>query len=108
MDTIIGYTVDILEDGQVINEGVVEYQHDTYCRVLVNKKLINLTYEEFKINMLKNPKFIPKEIKKVLRRYKLDEMSYRQCENLLNKLEPLGYTFNWGLDGLPIDLVKIT
>jgi len=31
---------------------------------------------------------------------------YKECEKLLKQLKPLGYTFEYGLDGCPINLTK--
>lgn len=32
---------------------------------------------------------------------------YEDCRELSEKLKPLGYTFDWGLDGIPYNLRKI-
>ncbi|HTB32668.1 MAG TPA: hypothetical protein VK808_11610 [Bacteroidia bacterium] len=48
------------------------------------------------------------ELAAILNRYDTDIQSYKECEKLLKELELLGYTFDYGLDGNPYDLRKIT
>jgi len=49
----------------------------------------------------------PQEVKEILSRYESEEQDYRNCENLLSELETVGYTFEYGLDAQPFNLMKI-
>jgi hypothetical protein len=37
-----------------------------------------------------------------------EDFTYASCDVLLLKLKPLGYTFEYGLDAIPYDLIKIS
>jgi len=50
---------------------------------------------------------IPSPVLKVLESFDEMEDSYKECERLLTELKPLGYTFEYGLDGEPYDLKPI-
>jgi hypothetical protein len=56
---------------------------------------------------MKNLNQAPKEVIDILESY--DEMAnkYSECERLLTNLKPLGWTFEYGLDGEPFDLKLI-
>jgi hypothetical protein len=49
---------------------------------------------------------LPVEVQQLIEDSNIDEggCSYRECDQLLAALEPLGYTFEYGLDGIPYDL----
>jgi hypothetical protein len=60
------------------------------------------------IDLFENPEGIPLEVQHVLSEF--DENSnntYKELERILNKLKPLGYTFDYGLDASPYELHKL-
>ena len=48
----------------------------------------------------------PEDVKAILNRFVFDGDAYREGDRLLNELEPLGYSFDYGLDGEPYNLYK--
>ena len=48
----------------------------------------------------------PEEVRDILNSFDFDSDAYKECDRLLNELEPLGYTFDYGLDGEPYNLYK--
>jgi hypothetical protein len=57
------------------------------------------------INLFETP---PAEISHIINKYCNDEPSYQTCEKMLKKVSKFGYTFEYGLDGQPYDLRKVT
>jgi len=49
---------------------------------------------------------LPDEVKAVLDKYSTDTMTYEACATLVEKLEAIGYTCEYGLDAVPYDLSK--
>lgn len=56
------------------------------------------------IDLFEHYEQLPKPVQKLIFK---EVRGYKQCEKLLKKLEAFGYTFDYGLDGCPIDLRKI-
>jgi hypothetical protein len=50
---------------------------------------------------------LPQEVQQVLEKYSNDDNDYSNCENLIKDLNDIGYTCDYGLDGVPFDLQKI-
>ena len=50
---------------------------------------------------------LPKKVQDILDLSE-DEQTYDNCELMLKKLKPLGYTFEYGLDAIPYNLKKIS
>ena len=52
---------------------------------------------------------LPEPVQEVIERYsaQLDEVDYLLCKAFLKELEPLCFTFDYGLDGVPVDLREI-
>ena len=50
---------------------------------------------------------LPENVQAVLAKYAGADESYTNAEEMLAELEPLGYTFEYGLDALPFNLTKI-
>ena len=48
----------------------------------------------------------PEEVRDILNSFDFDSDPYKECDRLLNELEPLGYSFDYGLDGEPYNLYK--
>jgi hypothetical protein len=49
---------------------------------------------------------LPIEVQQVLEQYSDDYMSYAECNELIIKLNKLGYTCEYGLDAIPFNLTK--
>jgi len=54
------------------------------------------------IDLFTSPDKLPKKVRKVLDTWQED--SYEECERMLKELRPLGYTFEYYLDGTPFNL----
>lgn len=50
---------------------------------------------------------LPKNVQEIIEQAG-EITEYKHCEDLLNKLKPLGYTFEYGLDASPFNLHKTT
>jgi hypothetical protein len=50
---------------------------------------------------------LPQEVQDVLAKHQNDDETYSNCEELKKDLHKVGYTCNYGLDGVPYDLNKI-
>ena len=62
------------------------------------------------IDLFETPKKIPNKVYKILNEYwdKYEDMaSYKDTQNMLNKIEKLGYTFDYYLDNVPFGLRPI-
>jgi hypothetical protein len=57
-------------------------------------------------DLFEKPELLPKNVQKILSSFDIDKDPYKQCKRMEKKLKPLGYSFDWGLDGIPYDLVK--
>jgi hypothetical protein len=49
----------------------------------------------------------PQEVQVILANYDMEDNDYETLQNLKSELEPIGYTFDFGLDAEPYDLRKI-
>jgi hypothetical protein len=60
-------------------------------------------------DLFETPEQQPKEVRKIVKRYekKHFDLSYDDCRNLVTELEKVGYTCDYGLDSIPVDLRKI-
>tara|TARA_R110000751_G_scaffold1560_4_gene5794 strand:+ start:3182 stop:3562 length:381 start_codon:yes stop_codon:yes gene_type:complete len=47
------------------------------------------------------------QVRQILNSFDFEGDAYKECDRLLNELEPYGYTFDYGLDGEPYNLKKI-
>jgi len=57
-------------------------------------------------DLFQYPELLPKKIQKILEKIG-DDLTYKSCENLIKKLKPMGYTFDYYLDATPYNLRKI-
>ena len=64
----------------------------------------NKTMEQ---DLFNTPELLPQKVRDILAKY--DEMgtSYDTCNNLVKELEQVGYTCDYGLDGIPYELTTI-
>ena len=60
------------------------------------------------IDLFENIETLPTEAQNLIEEYnEADDNSLELTEALLEKLEMLGYTFEYGFDGVPFNLTKI-
>jgi hypothetical protein len=60
-----------------------------------------------KQDLFNTPELLPQEVKDILAKYEEMGTSYDTCNNLVKELEQVGYTCDYGLDGIPYELTKI-
>ena len=60
-------------------------------------------------DLFEYPHEIPNKVNNVLANYDKEEtnLSYEECARLVKDLNSIGYTCDYGLDGIPFDLRKI-
>lgn len=58
-------------------------------------------------DLFNTPEILPQEVRDIIERYEEMDNSYTMCRNLIEELEPHGYTCDYGLDGIPYELKKI-
>lgn len=64
------------------------------------------------VDLFEDQESLPKNVQKVIDYYsqKIEEgdgNGYLLCKEFLHKMESLGYTFDYGLDGVPYGLEKL-
>lgn len=57
--------------------------------------------------MFENYHTLPQAVQNELLDFNDEAEAYAECERLLENLAPLGYTFSYGLDGIPYELRKL-
>jgi|TARA_B110000259_G_scaffold107468_1_gene123196 hypothetical protein len=58
------------------------------------------------MDLLENFEALPIEVQNLINSFG-DDFTYDNCNLLLTKLKPLGYSFEYGLDATPYNLVKV-
>jgi hypothetical protein len=58
-------------------------------------------------DLFENPELLPLEVVTIIEKYEEMDPCYEMCHNLILELEQVGYTCDYGLDGIPYDLQKI-
>jgi len=56
-------------------------------------------------DLFETPDLIPKDVLDILATF--EDNTYEECERILNKLERIGYTYEYGLDAEPFNLKKL-
>lgn len=56
-------------------------------------------------DLFETPELIPKDVLDILATFQ--DNTYEECERVLNKLEQIGYTYEYGLDAEPFNLMKL-
>jgi len=56
-------------------------------------------------DLFEHPELLPDSVRALIEH---EIEGYEECDKLIADLKPLGYTCNYGLDGLPVELTKIT
>lgn len=63
--------------------------------------------DEDRIDLFLHYETLPVEVQRLIDKYVTCDSSWENCRALEAELEPLGYTFEWGMSGEPYDLRKI-
>ncbi len=56
-------------------------------------------------DLFETPDLIPKDVLDIIAQF--EDNTYEECERILNKLEQIGYTYEYGLDAEPFNLRKL-
>lgn len=59
------------------------------------------------IDLFEHLETLPKEVQNTLNKYDYID-TYESCNQLLEELKPLGYTFDYYLDAVPYNLRKLS
>lgn len=90
-------TQDEFYNTKVIIEGV-----DTWVQS------IDLEFKQLdEIDLFEHYYLLPKEVLAIVESFDDNEDLYDECRRLEKELTPHGYTFDWGLDGVPFNLRKL-
>lgn len=68
----------------------------------------NLSDDEESNDLFETPELIPSEVSAILDTWDDNEDPYKECARLERELAVVGYSFEWGLDGSPYNLRKIS
>ena len=58
-------------------------------------------------DLFDTPEVLPLEVQAILDKYSEMDNTYETCGNLVDELEQVGYTCEFGLDASPYELQKI-
>jgi hypothetical protein len=58
-------------------------------------------------DLFKTPELWPQEVRNIIEKYEEMGTSYDTCHKLIKELEQVGYTCDYGLDGIPYELTTI-
>lgn len=51
-------------------------------------------------DLFETPELLPTEVQEIINKFNYDNEPYLELELMKSRLEPLGYTFDYGLDGV--------
>jgi hypothetical protein len=51
---------------------------------------------------------VPQEVRNIIEKYEEAGANYKMCQNLIKELEQVGYTCDFGLDGVPYELKQLS
>lgn len=60
------------------------------------------------IDLFEHPELLPQVIQVLITGFDFDEDAYAECKKLEKLLLSHGYTFEWGLDGEPFNLNRVS
>jgi hypothetical protein len=109
------YDIDITFDSiseleTKISEGlekIISWFEGDFYRDSDTELAINKMANGGRIDLFEDYENIPEEVKEILKEYELEDNSYDVLDELLNRLEAVGYTFSYGLDAEPFGLRPI-
>jgi len=116
-DEEILYNVDngeITEVRSIEEEDFITIEYKDICLddlVFIMEKcaeILEIRLEESEDDLFDFPELIPESIGEIMESANDNEDSYEQCNRMQNLMKPLGYTFEYGLDGVPYNLRKIS
>jgi len=58
-------------------------------------------------DLFEHPDLIPEKVQAIIDSRNFEICGYKELTRIINELEPLGYTFNFGLDAEPYELKKV-
>ena len=58
-------------------------------------------------DLFETPELLPKNVQKILEKNENMDLNYTSCRNLIDQLEAVGYTCDYGLDAIPIYLRQL-
>lgn len=58
-------------------------------------------------DLFETPELLPLDVQAILVKYSNKDFNYNNCGNLVDELELVGYTCEYGLDAIPYDLIKL-
>jgi hypothetical protein len=58
-------------------------------------------------DLFETPELLPEEVRSIIEKYEEADTCYKMCQSLIEELEQVGYTCDYGLDGIPYELTKI-
>lgn len=58
-------------------------------------------------DLFEQPELLPIEVQEVINEFSEQENNYINCALLVDRLNELGYTCDYGLDAEPFNLIKI-
>ena len=58
-------------------------------------------------DLFETPELLPLDVQAILVKYSNKDFNYNNCGNLVDELEEVGYTCEYGLDAIPYDLIKL-
>ena len=59
------------------------------------------------MDLFETPELLPKEVQDIIEKHSEMDTTYENCNTLIQDLEKVGYTCDYGLDGVPYELKKI-
>lgn len=64
--------------------------------------------ENLEIDLFENYELLPQQVQDLIKEYgEMEFPDYHDTEKFLEKMHLLGYTFDYGLDNIPIELKKL-
>jgi len=113
----VKYTVnngEITEVRSMEEEDFITIEHKDICLddlVFIMEKCAEIledALQDSNEDLFKFPELIPGTIQAIMDSADENEDLYKECGRMQDLMRPLGYTFNFGLDGEPYDLRKIS
>jgi hypothetical protein len=59
------------------------------------------------LDLFENPELLPIEVQEILNKFSESECTYENCSQLVQELESIGYSCEYGLDAEPYELRKL-
>jgi hypothetical protein len=58
-------------------------------------------------DLFETPELLSIDVQAILEKYSNKDFNYNNCSDLVDELEEVGYTCEYGLDAIPYDLRKL-